>query len=193
MSNSGVESYAAISYLQTAFIFAAQNPVIMKKSKLLFPLFSGVIILFLFFIPNSTQAQNVGVGFQAGSPTGLNLHFRNTKPMRLDILFAWDFDDNDHDFFFVNVHGLFFKPLSANPKFNFYYGPGAYIGVRDRHRDRPPFDDDDDKTVLGFSGNFGLNVEIDRFDIFLQLTPRLDLIPDTDFDIGGGLGARFFF
>ncbi|GAB4493024.1 MAG: hypothetical protein OHK0019_16080 [Saprospiraceae bacterium] len=162
----------------------------MKKSKLLFLLFLGSFASFFLFLPNTAQAQNVGVGFQAGAPTGLNLHFRNTKPMRLDILFAWDFDDDDRDFFFVNVHGLFFKPLSANPKFNFYYGPGAYIGVRDR--DRPPFDDDDE-TVLGFSGNFGLNLEIDRFDIFLQLTPRLDLVPDTDFDIGGGLGARFFF
>lgn len=165
----------------------------MKKSKLLFPLFSGFIASLFFFLSNPAQAQNVGVGFQAGDPTGLNLHFRNTKPMRLDILFAWDFDDDDRDFFFVNVHGLFFKPLSASPKFNFYYGPGAYIGVRDRKRDRPPFDDDDDKTVLGVSGNFGINVEIERFDIFLQLTPRLDLVPDTDFDIGGGLGARFFF
>ena len=108
--------------------------------------------------------------------------------MRLDLLFAWDFDDDDRDFFFVNVHGLFFKPLSASPRFNFYYGPGAYIGVRDHNRR-----DRDDDTVLGFSGNFGINVEIERFDIFLQLTPRLDLVPDTDFDIGGGLGARFFF
>ncbi len=160
----------------------------MKKSNLLFPLFSGGIIFLLLLISKPMQAQNVGVGFQAGDPTGLNLHFRNTKPMRLDILFAWDFDDDDRDFFFVNVHGLFFKPLNASPKMNFFYGPGAYVGIRDDNNKG-----DDDDTVAGLSGNFGLNLEIDRFDIFLQLTPRLDLIPDTDFDIGGGLGARFFF
>lgn len=153
---------------------------------------SFFLLIFNLLLQNDLSAQNrggnVGVGFQAGAPTGLNLHFRNTKPMRLDLLFAWDFDDDDRDFFFVNVHGLFFKPLSASPRFNFYYGPGAYIGVRDHNRR-----DRDDDTVLGFSGNFGINVEIERFDIFLQLTPRLDLVPDTDFDIGGGLGARFFF
>jgi hypothetical protein len=154
--------------------------------------FGFFFLIFNLLFQNNLTAQNqggnVGVGFQVGDPTGLNLHFRNTKPMRLDILFAWDFDDDDHDFFFVNVHGLFFKPLNASPKMNFYYGPGAYIGFRDDNGK-----DDDDDTVLGFSGNFGLNVEIDRFDIFLQLTPRLDLVPDTDFDIGGGIGARFFF
>lgn len=110
--------------------------------------------------------------------------------MRLDILLAWDIDDDKYDFFFVNVHGLWFKPLNASsPQFNFYYGPGAFVGLRE-HEDR--FDDDHD-VVIGASGNFGLNMEIDRFDVFLQLTPRLSLTPNTDFDMGGGLGLRFFF
>ncbi|MBV6441415.1 MAG: hypothetical protein DYG98_03140 [Haliscomenobacteraceae bacterium CHB4] len=150
-------------------------------------------IISVLFTPdfNSLAAQNVGVGFQVGDPTGLNLHFRNTKPMRLDILFAWDFNDHDddRDFFFVNVHGLWFKPIGGSEPFNFYYGPGAFIGVRERNRKN----DDDDETVLGASGNFGINYEFPRVDIFLQLTPRLELISDTDFDIGGGLGVRFFF
>ena len=154
-------------------------------------IFGFFLLIFNLLFQNDLSAQqggSVGVGFQAGAPTGLNLHFRGTKPMRLDILFAWDFDDDDRDFFFVNVHGLFFKPLSASPRFNFCYGPGAYIGIRDDNRR-----DRDNDTVLGFSGNFGLNMEIERFDIFLQLTPRLDIVPSTDFDMGGGLGARFFF
>lgn len=155
-------------------------------------IFFAVLILALFTSDfNSLAAQNVGVGFQVGDPTGLNLHFRNTKPMRLDILFAWDFNDHDgdRDFFFVNVHGLWFKPIGGSEPFNFYYGPGAFIGVRERNRK----DDDDDETVLGASGNFGINYEFPRVDIFLQLTPRLELVSDTDFDIGGGLGVRFFF
>lgn len=139
---------------------------------------------------NAQKGGSVGVGFQVGDPTGLNLHFRGTKPLRLDILLAWDINDDKHDFFFVNVHGLWFKPLNtSSPQFNFYYGPGAFIGLRE-YRGRF---DDDDEVVIGASGNFGLNMEIERFDIFLQATPRLSLIPDTDFDMGGGLGLRFFF
>jgi hypothetical protein len=60
-------------------------------------------------------------------------------------------------------------------------------------RDNDGKGDNDDDAVLGLSGNFGINYEFDRFDIFVQLTPRLELISETDFDIGGGLGARFFF
>jgi len=30
-------------------------------------------------------------------------------------------------------------------------------------------------------------------DIFIELVPTLDLVPDTDFDLNGGVGARFFF
>jgi hypothetical protein len=151
-----------------------------------------IILIFSFLNLQSAFAQvqgKVGIGFQAGSPTGLNLHFRNTNAMHLDILLAWDLDDDDRDFFFVNVHGLWFKPLGGSAPFNFYYGPGAFAGVRER---RPKFDEDDE-TVLGVSGNFGINYEFSRADIFLQLTPRMELISETDFDIGGGIGARFFF
>jgi hypothetical protein len=156
-------------------------------------IFPGFFLIFNLLFVHSLSAQksggNVGVGFQVGDPTGLNLHFRGNKAMRLDILFAWDFDDDDRDFFFVNVHGLWFKPINSNPTFNFYYGPGAFIGIRDNDGQG----DNDEDTVFGVSGNFGINYEFDRFDIFLQLTPRLELVSDTDFDIGGGLGMRFFF
>lgn len=149
------------------------------------------ILTFVTLIFNMVSAQNVGLGFQVGDPTALNLHFRNNSgAMRPDILLAWDFDDNDRDFFFVNVHGLWFKRLGTKEPFNFYYGPGAFIGIRD-HVGRGR--DDDDDVVFGVSGNFGLNYEFPRVDIFLQVTPRLSIVPDTDFEPGAGLGVRFFF
>ena len=64
-----------------------------------------------------------------------------------------------------------------------------FIGVRDDNRKG----DRDDETVLGVSGNFGINYEFSRVDIFVQLTPRLEIISETDLDVGGGLGVRFFF
>jgi hypothetical protein len=152
---------------------------------------SGLLLAFFAMIAHQLPAQKVGVGFQVGSPTGLSLHFRNnTGAMRPDILFAWDFDDDDRDFFFVNVHGLWFKRLGGKEPFHFYYGPGAFIGIRDDDRKGRDYDDE---TVVGFSGNFGLNYEFSRLDIFIQITPRLSIAPNTDFEGGGGLGMRFFF
>lgn len=159
------------------------------KMRFLLPI--GIVLLLNGFINNDLFAQNVGIGFQVGDPTGLNLHFRNGPgAMHTDILFAWDLGDDDHDFFFVNVHGLWFKRLATTEAFNFYYGPGAFVGFRDHNRKK---DNNDNEVVVGFSGNFGLNYEFSRFDIFLQVTPRLTILPGTDFDGGGGLGMRFFF
>lgn len=146
------------------------------------------LVAFTGLVFNSLSAQNVGIGFQVGDPTGLNLHFRNnTGGMRPDILLAWDANDDDRDFFFVNVHGLWFKRLATKEPFNFFYGPGAFVGVRDRRKK-----EERNETVIGFSGDFGLNYEFSRLDVFVQLTPRLSIIPGTDFNIGGGLGLRFF-
>lgn len=154
--------------------------------KLKTTIFCGFLALFGLCTFRSS-AQNVGIGFQVGEPTGLNLHFRNTTgAMRPDILLAWDRRNDDRDFFFINVHGLWFKRLGTKDPFNFYYGPGVFVGVRDHRKER------NNETVIGFSGNFGLNYEFNRLDIFVQLTPRLSIVPGTDMEVGGGLGLRFF-
>jgi len=33
----------------------------------------------------------------------------------------------------------------------------------------------------------------ERVDIFLEIVPLLDLVPDTDFSLNGGIGVRYFF
>ena len=177
----GVKVSAQIRALYT---FARSNLDMMRNQILI----AATALAALCFKTGAVCAQNFGIGFQVGDPTGLNLHFRNnTGAMRPDILFAWDVDDDDHDFFFVNVHGLWFKRLGTKEPFNFFYGPGAFAGVRDYKRK-----EEKNRTVIGFSGNFGLNYEFSRLDIFIQLTPRLSIMPGTDFDAGGGLGLRFF-
>lgn len=129
----------------------------------------------------STPPANVGLGGQIGSPSGITLKWYDAPGRAYDVLGAWDL----HDFFFVNLHMLFERPLSDSP-LNFYYGPGAYIGVQDRrHRDSD--------LVVGISGNFGLNFFTERFEVFLQLTPRLNVAPNTNGRIGGGVGLRYYF
>jgi hypothetical protein len=47
--------------------------------------------------------------------------------------------------------------------------------------------------VIGISGQFGLNFFVEQFEVFLQLTPRLHVLPATDGDVGGGVGLRYYF
>ncbi len=142
------------------------------------------LLLFL----GSLHAQrpgNVGIGAQFGQPTGLTLKIARPSGVALDFLMAWDLDD----FFFLNVHGLWERPLSA-PLY-WFVGPGAFVGLRDYDgRGRGNGYDD---FALGISGTIGLNAYFDPFEIFLQLTPRLEIIEETDGAVGGGLGFRFWF
>lgn len=135
------------------------------------------------------QAQpggSFGLGFQFGEPSGLSLRIYQPARMSADILLAWDLND----FFYANVHGTWEKALAGSGQFNFFYGPGAFIGLRERNN-RGLFDGDNDVN-FGISGTAGFNVYIDRFEIYLRITPRLLLVDRTDGDVGGGLGFRFY-
>ena len=135
---------------------------------------------------SDAQAQRqpgaIGIGGQIGQPSGITLMVYNPSAMSYDFLAAWDTDD----FFFLNAHGLFERHLGNRGQLHFFYGPGAFIGFRDR-------DEGDDDTVAGLSGRVGLGLLIDRFEIYGQVTPRLALTPGTEGDVGGGLGFRFYF
>lgn len=152
------------------------------------PLYGILLVLLLcgtqaFAQPSSGR---FGIGIQFGDPSGLSMRIYQPARMSADILLAWDLDD----FFFANVHGTWEKSISGSGNFNFFYGPGVFIGLRERYN-RRLFDGNDDVN-LGVSGTLGFNCYVDRFEIYLRLTPRLLLIDRTDADVGGGLGFRFY-
>jgi hypothetical protein len=142
--------------------------------------------LMIVLAPGDARAQtsqppgNVGIGGQIGSPSGITVKWYDGPGRAYDLLGAWDLND----FFFLNLHMLFERPLTDSP-LNLFYGPGAYIGVQERRREN--------EVVVGISGNFGLNFFTERFEVFLQLTPRLNVVPDTHGRLGGGVGLRYYF
>ncbi len=151
----------------------------------------AILALALVF-PSSSQAQpfagSWGVGAHFGEPTGLTLKTYTSRPVSrggasfnaYDLLVGWDFDD----YFFINAHALHEGRFGDSP-LNYYLGPGLFLGFIDHPRN--------DEVTFGISGQFGLNYFIDRFEIFVQLTPRLQLVEETDGDMGGGIGARYYF
>ena len=123
---------------------------------------------------------DVGLGGQIGDPSGVTLRLYNRAAFIYDFLAAWDLDD----FFFLNVHGLFERRFNEAP-LNYFYGPGALFGIEQRRGEN--------ELVLGLSASVGINYFVERFEVFLQLTPRLNLIPRTNADLGGGVGLRYYF
>lgn len=131
-----------------------------------------------------TPPGHTGLGGMIGNPSGLSLKVYGTDPASFtayDFLLAYDLDR----FFFFSLHGLYERPLPDSP-LNYFLGPGALLGVREGSSHA-------NEMVLGLSANLGINFFTERFEVFLQVTPRLHLIPETEGDIGGGIGLRYYF
>lgn len=129
------------------------------------------------------SAPMIGLGGHIGDPSGVTLKFWNPGGVSYDFMAAWD----TGDFFFLNVHGQWEQHVGRHDNVHVFYGPGAYIGLRDRNDRR------DDDTVVGISATVGLGVILEQFELFGQLIPRLDLAPATDGDFGAGIGVRYYF
>ena len=146
-----------------------------------------LIVGLCFGVVTSGAAQNtggdLGIGGQIGEPSGITLKSYDPGGMSYDFLAAFDLDD----FFYLNAHGTFERPVSDDGQLNVFYGPGGFVGIYDRPTDS------DDELALGISGRLGLNVYIEQFEIYVQVTPRIEVVPATDGDIGGGLGFRYYF
>lgn len=136
---------------------------------------------------NSADAQrrqgDVGVGIQFGSPSGLTVKVYTPSAMSFDLLAAWDLDD----FVFLNVHGLYERHLGDSEQAHVFFGPGVFVGIRDRGNNF------DSESVIGVSGRVGLGFIIEKVEIYGQVTPRLSIVPDSNTDMGGGIGFRYYF
>lgn len=134
--------------------------------------------------------QGFGLGVVLGDPTGLSFAWRPNEAWLVQAHVGWSLTNER-------------LRLSADYLWNFAHlnAPGApaldfvpYVGVGGRARIG---DDDhhDHGTGIGVRVPVGMamlpsDVPID---VFLELAPVLLLFPDTDFELDGGLGARFYF
>jgi hypothetical protein len=150
--------------------------------------FVTALLLGLFCVAPATAQRTtgaVGLGGQIGEPTGLTLKVHNANAPSYDLLAAWDLDD----FFFLNGHALFEHRIDASnfdPTLEWFVGPGAFIGVFDNPSD--------DEVGIGISGTAGLNLVFSQqVELYVQVTPRIGVIPETEGEVGGGLGLRYYF
>jgi hypothetical protein len=144
--------------------------------------FLALLAALLLAAPHA-QAQ-VGLGGQVGDPTGLTLRIGSTGSA-VDLAAGWNLSN---DSFFAQVHWVPSQiPLGGpRPALRLFYGPGVFVGV-DGNRNR------DNRTAFGGSFNVGLGIWTGPVEIFGQLTPRLQLIESTDFNLGGAVGLRYYF
>jgi hypothetical protein len=136
----------------------------------------------------SAQEKKIGLGFIIGEPTGIDVKINLTKVHALEFALAWSLsDEND-----LHLQGdyLWHKydviKLDSSDEMPLFFGVGGRMILQEN-------DNVDD--VFGVRFPVGLDYILANypFDIFVEVVPILDLAPDTDFDLEGAIGGRFWF
>jgi hypothetical protein len=142
-----------------------------------------ISLLALFSIGIFAQDKGFGLGLIFGEPTGLSAKLWTSERTALDAAVAWSFSGVgwlhvQSDFLFHNYDLI---DVSSG-KLPLYYGVGAFLA----------FSSD---LGLGARVPVGLAYQFEDapVDIFFEIAPGIALLPDIDFYIGGGIGARYYF
>lgn len=116
---------------------------------------------------------DTGVGVILGEPTGVSVLFNN----RIAAAAAWSLDNYLHvhaDWWFVN--DAFIAP------FNWFLGVGGKVRLLGG----------EDAVRAGARVPVGLQWYVaPRLELFAEVVPGLEVIPETDFDLDAGIGLRF--
>jgi hypothetical protein len=142
-----------------------------------------VLTALMVFGAGVARAHEFGLGAVIGEPTGINGKIWTGDATAVDFALAWELDNNDafniHMDYLWHDYGVFNVTKGRLP---------LYYGIGGRMLDH--FD-----THVGMRGVIGLNYLFARspVDIFFEVAPVLDFVPDTDMDLEAGVGMRFYF
>jgi len=143
-----------------------------------------IAVAALTIFAGSAAAQgNFGLGIILGEPTGVSGKLWLTDRTAVDMAAAWSFSDEEafhlhadyllHNFDLISV---------SQGRLPIHFGVGARVKF-------------EDESKLGVRVPVGLTYIFDGapLDIFFEIVPILDLIPDTEFDANAAIGIRFYF
>lgn len=154
-----------------------------------------LVALFLFGSLQTTKAQKsenkIGIGAIIGEPTGLSLKAWTSGTTAFDAGLAWSLGRYDA----INIHADYlwhsFKPFNEieSGQLPIYYGVGGRIVFADNFPNQG-----DNQAIIGIRGPVGLNylLEDAPIGLFLEVAPILNIVPETDFDVDGAIGIRFY-
>jgi len=151
------------------------------KKNILFCVVLGLMMILA--KPISAQDHGFGMGVVFGEPTGISAKLWTSRDNAFDFAAAWSFQGDGNLLLQADYVWHFFNTFSVSPgKLPIYVGIGG-------------------RVILADDPNVGVRVPVGLdylfadapIDIFLEIVPILDLAPKTDFDLGGGIGVRYWF
>lgn len=151
-------------------------------------------VIFLIFVSlillnnSSFAAHKVGIGVILGDPSGFTTKLFLTDSNAFDAGIGPSGDDGFYLYFdYLRI----FRNLFPINELSLYLGAG--VGLH--HHDKETKHHDEDELSLEARLPIGIAYLFRQIplEIFLEIAPALEIIPDIDFDLRGGLGARYYF
>jgi hypothetical protein len=151
------------------------------KKNILFTMVLGLMMIIA--KPLTAQDHGFGMGLILGEPTGLSAKLWTSSDNAFDFAAAWSFKGDGHLLLQADYVWHFFNLMPVpSGKLPLYIGIGG-------------------RVILADDPRFGIRIPIGidylfadaPIDVFLELVPILDLSPETDFGVGGGIGIRYWF
>lgn len=143
-----------------------------------------ISLCFVTLNSNFAQSENFGLGAILGKPTGISGKYWLNKENAIDAALGYSFENNSkiniHADYLWHIYNVFDTPITLP----LYYGVGAKFNAKDG-----------DRSTLGVRGVIGLTWWPDRvpIDVFFEIAPVFNLVPETNLDIDAAVGVRYFF
>lgn len=152
-----------------------------------------IAILFLVscLLTLNATARETGIGIILGEPTGLTGKHWLDKNTAIAGAAAWSLSKNES----LHLHADYLrhnfqliKGKNIKGQLPVHYG----LGVSSKLKEDKNNDTD---IVVGLRLPVGLTWLVPRepVDVFVELVPEMELLPDTHFNIGLAIGARYYF
>lgn len=142
---------------------------------------AGLFGLAVTFV-SPVQAGNFDAGIILGDPTGLSVKGWLNNAQAWDAAASWSGDEfYIHADYLYHDHTLI-KVSQGKSSLPVYYGIGARM-----------LNEDNKDTKAGIRIPVGLDYKIEKMplSLFIEIVPRLDVSPDTDFELDAAAGIRY--
>lgn len=146
----------------------------------------AIIIATLFITDvNAQERKKWGLGVIAGQPTAFTLKYMLNDSNAIDFGIGWSTSRDDefavYGDYLYHIYDLF---GAAKGQLPLYFGAGLTYTRRDVRDDK-----------FGVRIPIGVEYLFKKVPLgaFAEVVPVMNITPDTEFDLQGGIGIRFFF
>ncbi|MFP4471057.1 MAG: BAPKO_0422 family outer member beta-barrel protein [Bacteroidales bacterium] len=158
---------------------------------------TGLLIFLMSTLHAQEGREGFGVGVIVGEPTGISIKTWTGNTTAIQAAAAWSFSGYNSfqfhlDYLFHNFS--LFNSEDMNGALPVYIGVGGRLKLAEDADPDPGNDDVNDEAAIGLRVPLGISYIFGEapLDVFLEVVPILDVVPDTDFDLNGAVGIRVY-